>query len=217
MLRAHRTAFHQHKSEAAPGRGEVGGGESKERETRTHRIKRQPIVCRAASSASSGSAPAGVRLERIDSRKSDVPRELSNVPASAASSFDARTCCSSASITSAGEGCCCCCCCCCCWAAGEVCCPVAAGSAPVPAAGSAVCEPEATAALDAGVGVAEADADAEGGVGKGLSDVILGFSFSFLFSGEEGGREKVRVRVLVVSLSCCDSGWKRKGRCGLIR
>lgn len=140
----------------------------KERNKRTHRIKRIPIVCRAASRASSGSAPAGVTLARIDSRASGVPRELSNVPASAASLFDARICCTSISIASAGEGCC------CCWAPGAGC-PAAAAAA----AGSVVCEAEAAAvAADPDDGVADADAD---GVGKGLLAVIL-----FFFS-EEGG------------------------------
>src|SRR5258708_14362811 len=166
MLSAHRI---QTEKGAIPGRGGGGGGESK-RETRTHRMKRVPIVCCAASSASSGSAPAGVRLERIDSRKSGVPRELSRVPASVASLFDARICCTSASIASAAEGCVCCCCC-CCWAVGGVCSPVAPGATV--AVGSVVWEPEAVAAPDAGVGVTE------GGVGKGLSVVILGLFFLF--------------------------------------
>ena len=153
------------------------GGESSKQETSTHRIKRLPMVCRAASSASSGSSPTGVRLERILSRVSGVPRELSNVPARAASLFDSRICCSRASIASAGEGCaCCCCCCCCCWGAGAFCWPVALGVAAAP--GSVVCEPEAAGALDA-----EVEAEADGGVGKGLSVVIFGFSF--LFSEEE--------------------------------
>ena len=150
-----------------------GGVESSKEETRTYRMKRLPIVCCAASSASSGSAPTGVRLERIDSRVSGAPRELSNVPARAASLFDAMICCNSASIASAGEGCACCCCCCCCWAAGAgaICWPVAVGAAS--ATGSVVCEPEAAAATPT------PDADVEGGVGKGLSVVILDFSFSF--------------------------------------
>ena len=155
--------------------GERRGGEV--REITTHRIKRTPIVCRATSSASSGSAPAGVTLARTDSRVSGVPRELSNVAASAASLFEVVICSTRFPIASAGEGCGCscstCCSCPCCWITitGG---PVAAGAA---VAGSVVCEAEAEAAAapDAGAGVA--DADAEGGVGKGLLSVVM---FCFL-------------------------------------
>lgn len=67
-------------------------------------MKRTPIVCCAASSASSGSAPASVVLTKTVSRASGEGRKLSRVLATDTALFDATICPNSVVSVSAGVG-----------------------------------------------------------------------------------------------------------------
>ena len=149
-------------------------------------------MCCATSSASSGSAPAGVVLAKTFSRASGLGRKLRSAFASAGPLFDDAICCSTVSSISAGVGgggCCCDCCCDCCWvaavplpvaplAAASVGCPAAGGVAAAAAvaagaAGSAVCGLDGAAAALVCAGIGVADADVDGGVGRLLSVAIV--------------------------------------------